>query len=188
MKKIILIAIIIGFSVSLQAQRFAVKNNLLHDATLTPNLAFEIGLGKKLTLDLYGAYNPFSFSEGKKFKHAYAQPELRYWLCERFNGTFLGLHLHGGVFNIGGIELPFDLFKPLKDHRYEGHFYGAGLSVGHQWVLSKRWALETSIGLGYARIHYDKYQCQDCGPKLKTDDKNYFGPTRALVTFAYFIR
>ena len=35
------------------------------------------------------------------------QPELRYWLCDKFNGHFFGFHLMGGAYNTTGIDLPF---------------------------------------------------------------------------------
>ncbi len=60
MKKLILFGAAISISVAISAQHVALKNNLLYDATTTPNLALEIGLGKKTTLDLYGGYNPFT--------------------------------------------------------------------------------------------------------------------------------
>lgn len=164
------------------------ENNLLYDATTTPNLALEVGLGKKTTLDLYGGYNPFTFGNHKRFKHWLAQPEFRYWTCERFNGTFWGVHLHGGEFSVAGISLPFKIFPSLKDHRYEGYFYGGGVSVGHQWLLSKHWSLEASVGVGYAHWVYDKYRCVNCSPKIKSGHKNYVGPTKAAVSLVYFIR
>lgn len=148
----------------------------------------EIGLGKKTTLDLYGGYNPFTLGGNKRFKHWLVQPEFRYWTCERFNGTFWGLHLHGGEFSVAGIHLPFKMFPSLKDHRYEGYFYGGGVSVGHQWVLSKRWSLEASVGVGYAHWVYDKYRCVNCSPKIKSGHKNYVGPTKVAVSLVYFIR
>lgn len=187
-RQLFLISIAVLFSVAVNAQQVALKNNLIYDATATPNLALEIGIGKKTTLDLYGGYNPFSFGDGKKFKHWLAQPEFRFWTCERFNGTFWGVHLHGGEFNIAGLHLPFKMFPTLKDHRYEGYFYGGGVSVGHQWVLSKRWSIEATVGLGYVHIVYDKYRCTDCSPKLKSGHRNYVGPTKAGVSFVYFFR
>lgn len=63
MKKLILFGAAISISVAISAQHVALKNNLLYDATTTPNLALEIGLGKKTTLDLYGGYNPFTLGE-----------------------------------------------------------------------------------------------------------------------------
>ena len=49
------------------------------------------------------------------------------------------------------------MFKKLRDHRYDGYMYGGGISIGHQWILSKRWGIEGEIGAGYARMHYDEY-------------------------------
>ena len=170
------------------AQYVALKTNLLYDATTTPNLALEIGLGKKTTLDLYAGYNPFVFSDGKKLKHWLAQPEFRYWLCERFNGSFFGVHLHGGEFSVAGLDLPFGAWPELKNYRYEGHFYGAGISYGYQWVLGKRWNLEATVGVGWARFDYDKYQCVECGEHVKSGIKDYFGPTKLGVSLIYVIR
>jgi hypothetical protein len=85
-------------------------------------------------------------------------------------------------------KLPFKIFPSLKDHRYEGYFYGGGVSVGHQWLLSKHWSLEASVGVGYAHWVYDKYRCVNCSPKIKSGHKNYVGSTKAAVSLVYFIR
>lgn len=187
MKKAFLLGIILLFSLSMSAQHFALKNNLLYDATSTPNLGFEVGLGKKVTLDVSAGYNPFEFKDQKKLKHWLAMPEVRYWTCEKFNGTFLGIHALGGQFNIEGIKLPFGIFPNLKDHRYDGYLYGGGLTIGHQWILSKRWSLEAAIGVGYARVHYDKYSCGVCGTLEETANSNYWGVTKAALSIIYFI-
>lgn len=47
MKKAFLLGLALLFSLSMSAQHFALKNNLLYDATTTPNLGFEVGLSKK---------------------------------------------------------------------------------------------------------------------------------------------
>lgn len=190
----------LSFSISLSAQKIAVKNNLVYDAALTPNLALEFGMAPKSTLDILGSYNWFNLGtttrmEGneeikidKKFKHWIVQPEWRFWSCERFNGFFWGIHLHGGEFNIGNTNMPFGVFDFAENYRYEGYFYGGGLSIGKQWILGKRWNFEASIGGGYARYHYDKYECGDCGKKVKDGAKNYFGVTKATLSFVYFLR
>lgn len=188
MKKGICIFLVVFLSVPLYAQHIALKNNLAYDATLTPNLSLEIVLAKRMTLDLGGGYNPFTFRDKKKFKHWLAQPELRFWTCEKFNGTFFGIHAHGGEFSVANLDLPFGFLKQLQDHRYEGYFYGGGISIGHQWVLAKHWNLEASIGGGYARLEYDKYECKACTPKLKSDHYNYFGVTRATLSVVYLFR
>ena len=82
--------LVLGTSAYAQVQRnetylpkFAIKTNALYWATSTPNLGFEVGLAKKITLDVSGNYNPWKFGNDRQIKHWLVQPELRYWLCER---------------------------------------------------------------------------------------------------------
>ena len=164
-------------------QDLSVKTNALYWGTTTPNLAFELGMGPRTTLELAGGYNRFTFSENKKLKHYLVQPAVRHWFCERFAGTFVGLHLHAGEFNVGGIGP----FTTIKNNRYEGWLAGAGVSVGHQWVLGKRWGLEAELGVGYAYIDYDKFGCGACEPLKKSDTYHYFGPTRLNVSLVYYL-
>jgi hypothetical protein len=184
MRKIIFLSVALGLSLSLNAQRIGVKNNLLADATLSPNLAVEFSLGSRTTLEIYGSYNPFKLKDDKKFKHWLAQPELRYWTCERFNGYFFGLHAFAGEFNVADLSFP----SFLKGNRYEGLMYGGGITFGHQWILGKRWNIEAAIGAGFARFEYDKFLCTKCAPKLDTGAYNYFGLTRTVVSIVYFLR
>lgn len=195
MRKVTFLFIAIGFSLTLSAQRINIKNNLLGDATLSPNLALEFGLGKKTTFEIYGSYNPFILkknigSDGsgeRKFKHWLAQPEFRYWICERFNGMFFGAHALGGEFNVADLE-HYGIMKFTKDRRYEGFLIGGGLTFGNQWVLGKRFSLELAIGLGYAYIDYDVYDCAKCGDRIKYGSYHYVGPTRTVASFVYFFR
>ena len=52
-------------------------------------------------------------------------------------------------FNAGQVPLPFGIFPDVKKYRYQGNTYGAGLSYGYQWILTPRWSIEGSIGVGY---------------------------------------
>lgn len=175
-------------STCVYGQKVGLKNNLLYDATTTPNLALEVALSKKSTLELGGGLNPWKFNGSKRFKHWLAQPGLRYWFCESFNGHFVGLHGHGAQFNVGGWNIPVGRLKTFKEHRYEGYLYGGGVSYGYQWVLSPRWNMELSLGGGYARIHYNQYPCATCGTKQKEGDHNYWGVTKAAVSLIYMIK
>ena len=189
MRKLILFLGILMTPMFVSAQKVALKNNLVWDATLSPNLALEIGLSKKTTLDIYGAVNPFKFGNDTRFKHWFVQPEFRWWTCESFNGSFFGLHAHGGTFLLNKLDMPFGLLKEIKDHRYDGYFYGAGVSYGYQWILNKRWGFEASVGVGYARFIYDVYSCDNCSStKLETRKDNYFGPTKLALSFIYFFK
>lgn len=169
-------------------QHFNLKTNVLYDATATFNLGAEIGLGTQTSLDVSGNYNPWSFTDkDRQWKHWMVQPEFRYWLCERFNGHFFGVHALAGEYNVNRVKLPFDILPSLNKYNYQGNFFGGGISYGYEWILSKHWGLEATIGVGYLRVKYDQYQNPDCGTKLESGHKNYFGPTKAGITFTYFI-
>lgn len=183
----------VGVTLTGFAQKVAVKTNLLYGGyTYTPNLSVELGLGPKSTLDLGGGYNWFNLkgteSSNKKLVHWLAQAEYRYWLCQKFNGHFFGIHALGSQYNISQHELPLLFGKGSKDYRYEGWAAGAGVSYGYQFILGKRWNLEANIGVGYARLQYDKYECKTCGDKIGSEGRNYFGPTKAGISLIYIIK
>ena len=163
----------------------ALKTNLLYWATTTPNLGAEVSFAKKHSVQLFYGFNPWKASSGKSIRHWVLQPEYRYWFCESLNGWFLGGHLMGGEFNAGNVDLPFGLVKSLKDRRYEGWYAGGGVTVGYQWPISRHWNFEASVGVGYDYIKYDKFECGVCGEQLKSGHSNYFGPTKAALSFLY---
>lgn len=167
------------------AQNVAVKTNFLYWTTLTPNVGAEFSFAKKNTVQLFYGLNPWESSSGKSLRHWVLQPEYRYWFCESFNGWFVGFHLMGGEFNMGNVDLPLNILEGLKDYRYEGWYAGGGVSVGYQWMLSRHWNFEASIGLGYDYIKYDKFECGVCGEKIKSSHSHYFGPTRAALSLLY---
>ncbi|NDV60442.1 DUF3575 domain-containing protein [Bacteroides sp. 519] len=162
----------------------AVKSNLLYDLTLGPNLGIEFKLSKRYTLDLPVNYNPFEFGNNRKWKHILVQPELRYWLCESFAGHFLGVHAHYADYNVGNIGP----LNATKANRYRGWLVGGGISWGYQRILSTRWSLETTIGLGYAYLDYNQYEYPACGSKIKDDHLNYIGITKVGISLIYIIK
>lgn len=158
------------------------------DATTTMNLGLEFGLARKWTLDVPVNYNPWKPDNGRRLRHWGIQPEVRYWFCEKFRRTFIGVHGHYADFNVGGFPDWSFISENMQNSRYQGYLYGGGVSVGHSWILKKRWSIEASVGVGYAHIVYDKYPCRACGTKLKDSSKNYFGPTKASVSLIYVIK
>ena len=179
---------IIGGGVA-RAQSAGVKTNLAHWAAAgTPNIGIEFSFNRKYTLEIGGGYNPFNFSDTKKAKHWIVMPELRYWLCESFNGHFFGVHALAGEYNMGGWDIPIGRLSKLKDYRYEGFAYGGGLSYGYQWILYPRWNFELNLGAGYVYLTYDKYPCVKCGSKIGSNHKHYFGVTKAAVSLIYFMK
>lgn len=185
MKRIVIgIAFIVAFTVTAHSQ-LALKTNILMDAFRLPNLGAEIGLSKKTTLEATVFYNPWKFSDSKQLKLLLVQPEFRYWLCDKFNGHFFGVHLMGGVYNTMGFKPPFGLWSDMKDYRYKGNIWGGGLAYGYQFILGKHWNAEASIGFGYAYVTYKKYPCTTCPEMVEKSHDNYFGPTKLAVSLIY---
>ena len=180
-----------GTSLNAQIQRtetylphFAVKTNAVFWATTTPNLGIEFALAKKVTLDISGNYNPWKFKNDRQIKHWLVQPELRYWLCERFNGSFFGLHGFYGDVDASNLNI-----FGLDHYRFDGHFYGGGISYGYQWILSKHWSMEATVGVGYARFDYDKYApANEGGEKIRHETWDYIGPTKLGLSFIYVFK
>lgn len=173
-----------------KAQKAAVKTNLLSDAFLNLNAGVEVGLAPQWTADLTGQLNAWTPSEGRRWKHWAFQPEVRFWFCDRFAGHFVGVHAHGGEYNIGGFNGIYNLLgtdaRKLKDSRYQGWFVGAGFGYGHSWILSRHWNLEAELGVGYSYTVYDRFRCADCGKKMDEQiPHHYLGPTKAALNLVY---
>ena len=185
----ILISALLVFAMALpaSAQNVAVKTNALYWATTTPNIGVEVSVAKQHSLQIFYGLNPWKQSGGDQtsLRHWLLMPEYRYWFCESFNGWFVGAHLMGGQFNMGGVDLPFGLFPSLENRRYEGWYAGGGVMAGYQWVLSRHWNIEASLGVGYDYIKYDKFRCGECGERLKSGHTNYIGPTKLALSVMY---
>jgi hypothetical protein len=218
MKRTLLLTLFVLCSVVYagHAQKLAVKVNGLGLGTFagagqwspTPNLGVEAALWPRLTVDIDGYLNPFTYSDNKGTQFWAVQPELRFWLCNKFNGHFLGLH---------GQYAEYDKFG-AKTYLYDGNFWGVGLSYGYVLPLAERWKLEFNLGVGYNKISRDniwgrtciqsnpedaarhesmmpygeKYGHLDAADKNHggwiANNKNYWGITRAGISVIFIIR
>lgn len=172
-------------------QDFAVKTNLLYDASATVNAGIEFPFARRWTLDVSGNYNAWSSPNSlKRWKHWMVQPEARWWFCNRFAGHFFGINAMWMEYNLGGLDLgsfrlPGTDFRKLKDIRYEGYAVGAGLAYGYAFALGTHWNLELEVGAGYVYTWFDRFPCKECGRKIDDGSHHYFGPTKAAVNIVY---
>ena len=164
------------------AQKVTVSNNLLYDATLTPNLRVGVRLSSHWSLGLTGGYRPWPTSDEQstKWKHLLVSPDLRYWTDSVNVHHFFGINPIYVHYNISGIKLPFNLYQLDKDRRYQGDFGGLGVFYGYSWPLGRYWNIEALIGgvVGYAK--YDTYECGHCGKKVGDGKKVMVLPQAAL--------
>jgi hypothetical protein len=223
-----------GFS-----QKLVIKNNLLYDLSGTPNIGIEYALAKRWSVSLMAGYNPISFAQsaglegqltspkptevgdGKpkayrtSLQHWVIQPEVKWWVCEKFYGHYLGLHGVYGSYDVGGVHyLPesigdgFTITEGpnkgklqkdgLRNMRFQGTMLGGGISYGYHYIISNRFSLDFSLGLGYVSLNYDKYAAIDGVEKnvingidanlVKKTQMDYFGPTKIGITAVYILK
>lgn len=157
----------------LQAQFYSVQTNALKLATTTFNLETSMLLSNHWTLNLSASYNPWNFSDSRKIKHFLIEPGARYWFWQTYAGSFISMYAMGARFNMAWDG-------QLGGHyRYQGWGYGAGMTYGRSWLLSKRWNIEVEAGLGLLITPYTKYRCEHCGDKVKSG--TYYLPTPKLA-------
>ena len=191
MKRILTLALIsfLAFASMASAQKVAVKTNSLYWLTTTPNVGFEFALADRLTFEVAGGYNPWTFNkeENVKVKHFLVTPEIRYWFCESFQGHFIGVNGNYAQYNISGIKIP-QVFEELQDARVEGWAAGAGLTYGYATPIARRWNIEFNLGLGWWYTEYDKFESRPCGLFQESISRHLFGLTDLGISFIYMIK
>lgn len=208
-KQSVLLLLLTTLGVPCSFAQVGVKTNLLGWGTTTLNVGLEAGLGRHSTLQVLGYLNPWEFGTDRHFHLWCVQPEYRwYFSCEKFSGHFLGLHALGGEYNARRLNFPLrsltwgtthDLNAsfPSSDHtdgwpdltganagrHVEGWYVGAGVTYGYQWMLSRHWNLEGSVGVGYVYSPLTYYgRCQQT---IDRRTLHYVGPTNAQLSFMY---
>lgn len=112
-KLYLLLVFLLSTFMDIQGQVVAVKTNVLYDAITTPNVGAEVAFNKHWSVEASGYYNGWTFSSDKSFKHWVIQPEVRYWIHERFNGHFFGVHAQYMDYDFAGLKLLYGMEKRI---------------------------------------------------------------------------
>ena len=166
---------------------FAVKTNLLYHAATMFNAQVEIPVGRRISLVVEDVFPWWETGNKYCLQMLEIGAEGRFWFnrwerrgTEKLVGPFVGVY---------GMSAKYD-FQYISSLDYQGEYWSAGFTGGWNFNLGRRpWGrLELSLGLGYLRTHYRSYLPTDTFDKLirnpyKTGIAQYFGPTRAKVSF-----
>ena len=167
---------------------FALKTNLLHDATASFNLAAEFAMSPKWTVQLEGSIRLFD-AYNVTLDHYILRPEVRRWFCENFNGWFLSAYLMGGKASVGrlwDLSSIHNRFPNLKNYLLkDASLASVGVGCGYDWILSRHWNLEAAVSLGYMFIQGDEYDLNDPVPLLEGSIFDYTGPTGLSLSIVY---
>lgn len=177
---LLFLILLTGNIISAKAQNVAVKNNILYDASTTPNFGIELRLSNKWTAGINVGLNPWTFSDNKKLKHLLVAPQLRYWLCESFSGHYFGANIAYVHYNVSDIKFPFGLYSGVDGERRQGDLAAIGASYGYSWILSPHWSLEAEAGLDLGYTWSDRYDSHKCGTYRGSDNKFLVLPKLAL--------
>ena len=183
-KKIgLLLFLLVGLFIQMQAQTFAVNSNLLLLSTQTYNLGAEITVGDHTTLGLsvFGNNKP---NLKKDMRTIGVQPEFKYY----FGGRPMYHHYVG----IGLLAADYSI--KWGNRKYDGTAWGGGMTFGYVVSLSKRWNLDFHGGVGAIFSHHREFMAN--GDDLLLDDnsqaKDGFWeyrilPTKIGITLSYTI-
>lgn len=163
----------------------ALKNNLLYDLALAPNIEIELPIGRRWSLN--AEYKcPWWLNSRRSFCYQLLSGglEIRCWLGNRRNrnrltGHFLGVYAEGGRYD----------FQFGGEDGYQGKYYGAaGLTYGYSRQLARHLAIEFSFGVGYLTTEYRKYSLYEGDLIWKTSNQyNFIGPTKAKISLVWLI-
>ena len=159
-KKIgLLLFLLVGSFVQMQAQTFAVNSNLLLLSTQTYNLGAEITVGDHTTLGLsvFGNNKPYFH---KDMRTIGVQPEFKYY----FGGRPMYHHYVG----IGLLAADYSI--KWGNRKYDGTAWGGGMTFGYVVSLSKRWNLDFHGGVGAIFSHHREFMAN--GDDLLLDDNS----------------
>lgn len=197
---LIVAALLMSAGVAKAQHSVAIKTNLLHDATMSPNIAIEYAFLPKWSFELPFSYNRWPSIDDMVYKHAIVQPAVRYWFCERFNGWFVGIHGIGGRASFSNgpdFSQYYHKFPNFKDYYLQrALILGGGASFGYDVALARHWNLEFELGIGYIYANGDlfkmendangkKYLPKNALPVVKEAEFDYVGPTKASIAIVY---
>lgn len=162
----------------------ALKNNMIYDLALAPNVEVEFSTGKRWSLN-----TEYKCPWWLNSKHDFCYQLLsggmegRCWLGNRqkrnrLTGHFIGLYAEGGIYDF-----------QLRGDGYQGKYYGAaGVTYGYAKQLAQHFSLEFSLGIGYLTTEYKKYTPYE-GDIIWTNSGryNFIGPTKAKVSLVWLI-
>ena len=166
-------------SIEVEAQSFALRNNLLYDATLTPNIGFDVRLDSVWTAGAVVGLNAWDIDKetNKKWRHVLVSADVRRWLGDSlFHKSYIEGNLIYSHYNVGNTKIPFGLYKGVQDRRLQGDLLALGGKYGYAWILARHWRLEAEAGVAVGYAWFKEYDCPHCGTYLGEGDRIFLLP------------
>lgn len=169
------------------SQNFAIKTNVLYNATATPNLQAEVKVAPRHTVGVSAGFNPWPVKENftydgdnRKMRHVLVQPMWRYWFCSAFAGHFVSTNVAYIHYNVSNIKFPLGLYPGVDKERRQGNTFAIGASYGYSWILSPRWSIEAEGGVDVGYANSKRYKYHHCGMYMGNEKHAVLMPKLAL--------
>ena len=156
----------------------ALRTNLLYDATLSPNLGFDVRVDSAWTVGLLAGVNAWDIdkAENKKWRHMLFSLRARKFRKNLFEKGYYEGDLIYSHFNVGNIKFPFGLYSAVKNHRLQGDLVALGGKYGYSWILARDWRIEAEGGIAVGYAWFKEYDCPHCGTFLGNGDRIFLLP------------
>lgn len=172
----LLLFLLLTLPTTVHAQRLSFRTNALEWMAASPNIGAEFTLSKHFTTEISVSVCPYKVTPKLYLNHYRIQPELKYWLESPLVKHYIGLTAFYSSFDLG-----------IEKKGFYGDAYAAGFTYGYNWLLSRRWDLEVSTGLGVIGYRMARYT-----PGESHSNPNERGWVPALiklgVSFRYVIK
>lgn len=120
------------------AQRASVSTDALGLLGATPNIELSAAVSDRITVHVQTAVNPFeSVYAGFSLTHLAVSAESNYWLQRPYYSHGFGVNALASIYEI-----------KMNDLERKGMGLGLGLVYSYGVILSRRWALVPSLGVG----------------------------------------
>ena len=169
---------------------FAVKTNLLADVITLANIEVEVPIKERWSVSAEWIFPWWKNSNSNlTMQIIYGQGAVKYWLGDRgryevMTGWSIGLYGGGGKYDI----------QPFKNNGKQGDLFSVGVQGGYAHKIAKNFRMEYSLGLGFMRTRYRKYEIVLDTPYGDIKSLNYpwevkqldwFGPTNIKVSLVW---
>ena len=165
------------------------RTNLLYDAVLSPTFGFEWHINRYWGVKFDGCFTHWGSRYGMVHNIWFVNPEVR-WYLKNTDRFYIGMGGNVGRMNIyRGVTG--SLFFP-EDTGYQNSIFSGGITAGYKLILTRSFAFDFNLGLGYTHFKYDSFTVIDKTRvyqrvKMKDVTKNLLGPTQAGVTLVWKI-
>ena len=163
----------------------SVSTNGLYDLALIPNIGVEFYLGNKWSIDGNWHYAWWKTDKHHRYWRTYGGDlNIRKWFGKKAEEKPLTGH-HLGVY---GQMITYDFELGGRGYLAPKWSWATGVEYGYSLPIARRLNLDFSIGIGY---HWGKYYeylpIDNCYVWQETNQRKYFGPTKAEVSIVWLL-